>query len=461
MKKVSLLLLIVISTYSLAWSQTCTMSISTLKVCLGNTVSFSVSDTSGDTITGYSWDFGNSATSAQASPIYQYPSTGTFTPSVFIKFAGGGNCIAAGLPITVFPLPNAAFSFTTATTQCFKNNLVCIKDISTPGSNAPLDSGNFNWDDGTKVFFNQSYGQVFCHTYIDPLGGIYSPVLQVSDTNGCLSRVIKKDSVTIFPKMGFVGFKTQFSTTCPVTPDKYINQTQIPRSQVKHFLWDFGDGSFDSTSWDTFIHVYKKAGWFDANLTVTDINNCTDSFHLLYAGENYVLDPLIYVTSSTKQCYRNNGFTFYSNNNGANVYWALFNTQNVRIDTNDQNPFYQLRPPSTYHFANCGNFRMRMYVFYPGATACKIVVDTFLDVYGPHAIIQNDTLQIKEQYQCQIHDTVHFRNPLPYLHCHNDNPTMTRLWNFGDTYSPQCTTDTKNNVNVNMNCNWSKDSMHV
>ncbi|MFI5222068.1 MAG: PKD domain-containing protein, partial [Bacteroidia bacterium] len=457
MKKAIALLLFGTLTFHSAWAQTCTMNISTRKVCLGNTVSFSVSVSGGGTISGYLWNFGNTNTSTQASPIYQYPAAGTFTPSVKVNFSGGGNCVATGLPITVFPLPNAKFSFTTSSSQCFKNNLVCITNLSVPGgSSAPVDSGNFNWDDGSSVFFRHTFGQIFCHSYINPLGGIYSPVLQISDTNGCLSRIVKTDSITIYPKMATVSFTSFFTPNCPVTPDKFTNQTNLSKGMVKKFKWNFGDGSYDTTRWDTLTHLYTKTGVFDATLTVTDIYNCTDSFKLLNAGSNSNLDPLIHVGPSTHQCFRNNQFSIYSANPGAQISWALFNTQNKRIDSSTQNPFRG----GPYVFVNCGNYRIRMYVSYPGST-CKIVVDTFLDVYGPHAIIQNDTLKIKEQIQCQIHDTVHFRNPLPYLHCENDNLSMVQLWNFGDAYAPQCTTDTKNNVNVNMNCNWSKDSMHV
>jgi gliding motility-associated-like protein len=439
------------------WSQTCTMNISTRKVCLGNTVSFSVSVSGGTGTISYLWNFGNSATSTQATPIYQYTSAGTFTPTVTVTFSGGGNCVATGLPIQVFTLPQTRFSFTTSNIECFGGNFICIKNTSIPGaSNAPLDTGNLNWDDGTKMYFIPTFGQVFCHSYSDPFGGIYTPVIEIADTNGCLSRLDKKDSITVFPKMGAVSFATSYTLQCPQTPVKYTNLTAIPRNQIKSFKWDFGDGSIDTVRWDTLTHIYTKVGNFDGKLFVTDVNNCTDSFVLSPAGSNTVLDPRIYISTSSHTCFRNNSFDFYSRNSGAQINWSMY-YGNVKIDTSVVNPPFIA---GHYSFANCGTYHIKMYVNYPGST-CKSYTDSLLDVYGPNAIAQNDTAKIINQIQCQIHDTVFFRTPVPYLMCHNDNLSMIRIWNFGDVYAPQCTTDTKNGINVNRNCNWSKDSMNV
>lgn len=41
------------------------------------------------------------------------------------------------------------------------------------------------------------------------------------------------------------------------------------------------------------------------------------------------------------------------------------------------------------------------------------------------------------------------------------NDHVWRMWDFGDRYAPQCTTDTKANKNVGLNCNFSHDSLPV
>lgn len=433
------------------------MQVSTTRVCLGNTVSFSVTVT-GATVSSYKWSFGNSATANQASPLYQYPATGTFTPVVKVYFTSGDSCTSTGPAVEVLPLPSTAFTFTTQATQCFNGNALCIKDLSVPGgSGARLDTGNLYWDDGTKVYFKPIFGQVFCHSYSDPFGGIYSPVIEIADSNGCLSRLKKTDSITVYTKMGKLDFLTAYTLKCPQTPVTITNQSTIPVSQVAHYEWHLGDGTIDSTHWNSFTHTYTANGTFDIRLIVTDINGCTDTLVKLGAAKNAILDPVIHLNSD-HSCYKNNKFTFTSNNPGAQVKWALYNDAGVRIDTTPT-----LISPRM--FSNCGLYSLRMYVNYPGST-CASYTDTLIDVYGPNAVAQNDTARIVNQIQCQIHDTVYFRTPLPELSCYNST-TMQRLWDFGDTYtgSPYlaeaCTTDTKNNINVGRNCRWSKDSVNV
>ncbi len=47
----------------------------------------------------------------------------------------------------------------------------------------------------------------------------------------------------------------------------------------------------------------------------------------------------------------------------------------------------------------------------------------------------------------------------PMTQRHKDH--VLRLWEFGDNYAPKCTTDTKKNKNVGLNCNFSMDSLPV
>ncbi|MEI6507838.1 MAG: PKD domain-containing protein, partial [Bacteroidota bacterium] len=226
---------------------------------------------------------------------------------------------------------------------------------------------------------------------------------------------------------------------------------------VKSFQWVFGDGSTNTTQWDTITHIYTKAGSFNAKLYVTDFNNCIDSFLFINAASNAILDPVIHIVKKgPNYCFRGNKFVISSNNPGAQICWAVYNG-NIRVDTFTG----AVMSAPTYSFRNCGTYKVKMYVTYPGTTSCNIRTDSIFDIFGPNAIAENDTAAIMNGIQCQIHDTVYFRSPTPYLHCHNDNITMSRLWNFNDPFAPPCTTDTKNGLNIGVNCNWSKDSMHV
>src|SRR5690606_38411330 len=84
-----------------------------------------------------------------------------------------------------------------------------------------------------------------------------------------------------------------------------------------------------------------------------------------------------------------------------------------------------------------------------------------ITVLGPNAVIANDSVSVINSNQCSVSDTVLFVTPNPYLSCHHNNPNMIRIWNFNDPFAPPCTTDTRNGINVGVNCNWSKDSIGV
>jgi hypothetical protein len=102
--------------FGISHAQNCRIVTSSNKVCLGNTLLFTVAFDAGFTATSYSWNFGNGNTSTQASPVYQYPARGLFTPSVTVNFAGGGSCTVNGTPVSVVANPVANFNITTALT---------------------------------------------------------------------------------------------------------------------------------------------------------------------------------------------------------------------------------------------------------------------------------------------------------------------------------------------------------
>jgi PKD repeat protein len=92
---------------------------------------------------------------------------------------------------------------------------------------------------------------------------------------------------------------------------------------------------------------------------------------------------------------------------------------------------------------------------------CFTITDSVFTIYGPKAIMESEPVRITFRDQCTIMDTVRFITPNPYLSCRAGNGSMIHIWNFGDPYAPACTTDTRNGINVGMNCNFSKDTFDV
>ena len=454
MKRKYLLVLIALFLFGSAYTQNCIIAVTSTRVCIGNAVTFSVTFNGGLVANSYAWNFGNGVTNNQASPTYNYPDTGTFTPSVTITFTNSSQCLVNGPPITILAKPIADFQIMSEDTQCFKNNRVCIKDNSRPGaSGAALLNRTFLWGDGD--FEPSGIGNKnFCHNYIDKSGGSYTLVIEVTDANNCLTRVQKDDAINVFPQLDPIGFTTQYSVQCNATPVTFLNTSILPLNKVKKFVWDFGDGTRDETStrWNNFVHTYTKGGFFSPKLIVTDLNGCVDSIELVNGARNIKFSDQL-VIDYTSKCFSIQDYSFSAPGAaGADISWVLYNANGTVFDSVFAQGYNQINKRFS-----CGRYKLRMYA---SLGTCKSVVDTFIDVYGPNTILTNDTTKPINYAQCQPNDTVFFRTPPAEISCFYQNVTNW-LWDFGDGFAPPCTTDTKNGINVGVNCRYSKDSVFV
>ena len=73
-----------------ASAQTCSITASSYKVCLGSSVSFTV--TSNGTITKTNWSFGDGSTDTLLSPSHVYNSPGNYTVQIIVVFSNNQRC---------------------------------------------------------------------------------------------------------------------------------------------------------------------------------------------------------------------------------------------------------------------------------------------------------------------------------------------------------------------------------
>lgn len=442
-------------TVSLAFSQTCSIVINPSKVCRGNTATVSVtsSQTAIASVAIYYGD-GNSNLNASLLSAYSYQVAGKFIPRVKIFFTNGDSCEALGDTVTVFHLPVANYTITSADTMCFNRNNLCIVDRSTPGlSGAPLNQLVWQLSNGYFLNTTPQFNQTLCYANaLDVNGHLYTSVVEVRDTNNCLSRLEKKDSVLLYPKLD-VSLTSTIYPYCDSTVVVLTNTSQTAFSRVRSFKWLYTDGAVDSLNWLQSKHKFIIGNANTAQLVVTDTNGCsvgfTDTGRVVV---NSIADSII-ITTPIAQCYQNNEYEL-NTFGGESVVWRVYNSAGERVDSS----YYWLWMKPGFKAPNCGPYRVELA---KTLLNCKIIKDTFIHVLGPKAIIEQDTNKVINSHQCSIQDTVYFKTPVPYLSCHHNNPAMTRLWDFGDAYAPPCTTDTKNGINIGLNCNWSKDSMLV
>lgn len=458
MKLSHITLLLLLLQFTNAQAQTCSLVLSTQVSCAGNTVTFTVTS-SGGTVSNIKLDYGdgNQNNNASAISVYSYNTAGTYIPTVTVTFAGGATCNASAPSIKINALPIASFVITSEDTLCFKGNNLCIRSLSQAGaSGAPLQQLTWQLSNGYLLNDNTpTLNENYCYANnVDLLGHLYSMVVEVRDTNGCVSRMDKQDSVVLLPKHESPLFSVQVQYQCDSTTATYTNTSNIPTSIIKKFFWVFSDGKKDSVNWQTVKHTYSVTPSLPSRLIIIDLNNCADTFSSTPDLTVIKIDTVLRIDTVPTQCFRGNKYRFRNSSPlpAASVSWDIYNANDVRIYTEKDTVL------KGYSFPNCGVFKVRMTVT---LGSCVYVKDTFINVLGPNAIISNDTIRVINSNQCSIADTVFFISPNPYLSCHSGNQNMIRLWDFNDPFAPPCTTDTKNGMNAGVNCNWSRDSIDV
>jgi gliding motility-associated-like protein len=446
LKSVFLLLMLLLALIPKSKGQTCIITSSSDVVCLGNSITLTASFNSNDS--AWAWDFGDGKTSTQGpSVVYQYTSAGSFSPQLTVYRTGGTSCnTTKSIPVKVVNKPTAQFSVS-ADTLCFKDNRLCITDISTIG-NAPISKRIVLFGDGSFDQAINTLPPAACHSYSNAAGGRYTVVMQVFDTNGCESSHI--DSILVHARIPKIDFGTTYDPGCAQTPVLFTNNLIPKPATVKHFRWIFGDSGWDTSHWTGHTHVYSSLGPFSPGLIITDQNNCVDTFIYPNGVKGLTSDTSFSITKIGSSCVNANSYSFQSQTKAV-VVWKITSPQGKVLVNSNMNP-------AGYTFPSCGRYAVQFTI---RTNACYFNKDTFIDIYGPNTIIQNDSFKVKNGVQCGISDTVFFNNPFRDLNCYHQNGPMNRLWDFGDPYAPACTTDTKNGIFINTNCNFSKDSSSV
>ena len=200
----------------------------------------------------YYWDFGDGATSAEASPEHTYSSEGTYEIVLtVIDIEGAEEQSAVTVLLNKLPVLVALIDWTQGLTVSF----------SSEGSYVPPvgNSVHYHWDFGdgsTSAVPNPE------HTYDD--GGHYITVLTVTDVVGTeeqssvavlLNELPVAVALVEWTENLEVGFSSEGSYD--------------PEGGALSYYWDFGDGATSAEASPE--HTYSSEGTYEIVLTVIDI----------------------------------------------------------------------------------------------------------------------------------------------------------------------------------------------
>jgi gliding motility-associated-like protein len=208
--------------------------------------------------------------------------------------------------------------------------------LSVSFRNITIGGVSFKWDfDGNGTIDNATFAPK--HNYP---AGEYNPVLISKASNGCEDTVRNLVNIKSYARPN-ASFTTNVDTICYNGAIQFTGSNSPSNSDIKSWLWDFGDpfSIKDSSTKQNPTYNFKKIFLSQVLLLVTDKNNCTDtSDRYIYVQDTIgpVSAPMHYVTVSNNKDIdirwgksKFQGFDSYNLfNDNSNVYSLLYSSPN-------------------------------------------------------------------------------------------------------------------------------------
>lgn len=237
-------------------------------VCQGNNVDFTdLSIVSGDTISAWSWNFGDGTTDSAQHPTHQFSVPGLTTVSLLAYSPSSCPSTMAQQTLNIIESPGAQFSFSDV---CFGNNTQ-FTDLSTVPSSYIITKRL--WDFGnadSSVQINPSY--------LFSSSGTYPVSLTVTSDAGCSNSIINVVPVHALPNANFSS-----NNLCVNQATNFSNlSTSDSLSVISTYEWNFGDFGSGTNNYSNLpdpSHTYGTATLFDVFLIATTNFACTDTMH--------------------------------------------------------------------------------------------------------------------------------------------------------------------------------------
>src|SRR5439155_662001 len=230
--------------------------------CSGLTCSFTDQSTDPDgSVIGWSWNFGDGATSNSRNPSHPYGATGDYTVTLTVTDDAG----ASSAPVTHTVSPRAPNQPPTAAFTSSCSGLTCSFTDQSTDPDGSVTNWNWNFGDGTTgTARNPS------HPYA--AGNDYTVTLTVTDNAGATSAPV---SHTGSPRAPNQPPTAAFTSSCSGLTCSFTDQSTDPDGSVATWQWDFGDGTTGTTRNPS--HPYANGGDYTVTLTVKDNQNASSA----------------------------------------------------------------------------------------------------------------------------------------------------------------------------------------
>lgn len=387
----------------------------------------------------YDWEYKEKGSgtvigsSSDRDPSFPFPKAGTYV--ITLKASGvAGNCTES-FEIVIKPSPKAIPFLITPNRQCFKGNMFCLIDSSTPAPGSQIVRRTVLFSDGQRYDkVNPTYGDTICHTIIDPKGGWFNMKMELEDKNGCVTEAYFNDFIQVFPRLN-VRLSSNSPTKCDSTKAtitnltyndwKNNNETTIGLKDIAQFVFDFdggdpkvviGDSVTNTKYWtgEAFDgvteHWYRTHGTFNATLSVTSRFGCSETFTYKGAATNIKLRPQI-IADKDSACTSDPETCFSVSTGpipGAQFLWTFGDPPSGNLNFDD-------KTWTPCHSYGGGPWMISLRIV---SGPCDIMIFDTITKVGPSSTIEVPFVRVleKEKYQCEIRDSVHFVNNSSFYH---------------------------------------------
>ncbi|MFN8181442.1 MAG: PKD domain-containing protein [Bacteroidia bacterium] len=233
--------------------------------CQGSEVRFTdLSVVTGDTISGWRWDFGDGTLDTVPNPIHRFYTPGQNTISL-IAYAPS-NCPSSIFQQTIDIIESPVADF--VVDEACDGVAIGFTDLSTAPSGSSIQRYEWDFGDGdTAMSANPS------HLY--PGIGTFPVVLTVMSNFGCTDSVSQLVSVHPYPTASFT-----YINPCEGQPMQFTQTSTVDTpSVVSTFYWNFGDfgSSQNTSSLEHPSHIYSSLQSYTVYLVATTDYGCSDT----------------------------------------------------------------------------------------------------------------------------------------------------------------------------------------
>lgn len=227
-------------------------------------------DSDGDDIETWHWDFGDGNTSDEQNPTHQYPNGGTFDVTLTVTDERG---VAGDVTkqIEVEGPPNQAPTIDEMTADPEDpavNDDVDFEAVITDPDQPAATAFGYLWEFGDE---DDSTSTVASPRFSYDTAGAYTVTLTVTDAQGAT------DTATIDISVGNDPPEIGGLTATPTTPNtgdnvefQATNVTDPDDDPIDHYEWVFGDGATNDDGAQQIAHIYGAPGTYTVTVVAVD-----------------------------------------------------------------------------------------------------------------------------------------------------------------------------------------------